>query len=189
MADAQAMAVAAHVPDWSQFATKQDLEKGLSQLESRLVRWMVRYFPDLPGPAGRLGLGISESLRHARLVWCGDRLRTPFRVGSDRSARSVFGRLSQQRDSGHDAPPSVPGFNLLGLTRGVPSKAYMEQHRAGVFKETLLTHAGLSDPCSKVEIPAALLHWHTAPLDFYADRTHACTCGRLGPLVRSPLNW
>ncbi len=40
MPDAQAQAVAAHVPDWSQFATKQDL----SQLESRLIRWMVGIF-------------------------------------------------------------------------------------------------------------------------------------------------
>ena len=31
-------------PDWSQFATKDDLEKGLSRLETRLVRWMVGIF-------------------------------------------------------------------------------------------------------------------------------------------------
>jgi len=51
MADASAQAVAAHIPDWSQFATKQDLSQGLGQLhqdmsrlESRLVRWMVGIF-------------------------------------------------------------------------------------------------------------------------------------------------
>lgn len=41
MPEAQATAVARHLPDWSQFATKADLEQRISQLESRLVRWMV----------------------------------------------------------------------------------------------------------------------------------------------------
>lgn len=36
--------VAAYLPDWSQFATKQDLNQGLAQLESRLIRWMVGIF-------------------------------------------------------------------------------------------------------------------------------------------------
>ena len=51
MDDAQAEAVASHVPDWSQFATKQDmnrlesrLHQDMSQLESRLIRWMVGIF-------------------------------------------------------------------------------------------------------------------------------------------------
>ena len=36
----QAEVVAAHLPDWSRFATKEDL----AQLESRLIRWMVGIF-------------------------------------------------------------------------------------------------------------------------------------------------
>ena len=40
----QAEVVAAHLPDWSQLATKQDLNQGLAQLESRLIRWMVGIF-------------------------------------------------------------------------------------------------------------------------------------------------
>ena len=40
MAEDQAQTVAAHLPDWSQFATRQDL----AQLESRLIRWMVGIF-------------------------------------------------------------------------------------------------------------------------------------------------
>ena len=40
MPEDQAKAVAAHLPDWSQFATKQDL----AELESRLSRWMVGTF-------------------------------------------------------------------------------------------------------------------------------------------------
>ena len=40
MPEDQAKAVAAHLPDWSQFATRQDL----SELESRLIRWMVGIF-------------------------------------------------------------------------------------------------------------------------------------------------
>jgi len=51
MEDAQAQVVASHIPDWSQFATKQDmsrlesrLDQKMSQLESRLIRWMVGIF-------------------------------------------------------------------------------------------------------------------------------------------------
>jgi len=36
--------LAAHLPDWSQFATRQDLKQGLAELESRLIRWMVGIF-------------------------------------------------------------------------------------------------------------------------------------------------
>lgn len=43
MAVGQAQVVAS-LPDWSQFATKQDLAQGLAQLESRLIRWMVGIF-------------------------------------------------------------------------------------------------------------------------------------------------
>ena len=38
MPAAQAQAVAAHIPDWSQFATKDDLAKGMSQLDTRLTQ-------------------------------------------------------------------------------------------------------------------------------------------------------
>ena len=58
MEDTQAQAVASHIPDWSQFATKQDmsrlrqdmsdlesrLRQDMSGLESRLIRWMVGIF-------------------------------------------------------------------------------------------------------------------------------------------------
>ena len=40
MEDAQAQTIASHIPDWSQFVTKQDM----SQLESRIIRWMVGIF-------------------------------------------------------------------------------------------------------------------------------------------------
>lgn len=36
--------VVRYMPDWSQFVTKDALEKGISQVESRLVRWMVGIF-------------------------------------------------------------------------------------------------------------------------------------------------
>ena len=68
MPEAQAQAVAAHIPDWSQFATKDDLAKGMSQLdtrmiqlntrmsqsESRLIRWMVGIFLTFLGLLGGL---------------------------------------------------------------------------------------------------------------------------------------
>ncbi len=38
--EAQAMAIEAHVPDWSRVATREDV----SRLESRLIRWMVGIF-------------------------------------------------------------------------------------------------------------------------------------------------
>lgn len=48
MPQAQARVVATYLPDWSQFATKTDLETlrleltgEMRQLESRLIRWMV----------------------------------------------------------------------------------------------------------------------------------------------------
>ena len=47
MPEDQAKAVAAHLPDWSQFATRQDLVElrgEMSGLESRLVRWMIGIF-------------------------------------------------------------------------------------------------------------------------------------------------
>lgn len=48
MPESQAKAIASHLPDWSQFATKEDLARlegrvaqRLSGLESRIIRWMV----------------------------------------------------------------------------------------------------------------------------------------------------
>ena len=44
MDDAQAQVVASHIPDWSQFVTKQDvcrLEKRTYQPGDRVIRWMV----------------------------------------------------------------------------------------------------------------------------------------------------
>jgi len=42
MTDPQAKILAVAIPNWSQFATKQDL----AQLESRLIRWMIGIFVD-----------------------------------------------------------------------------------------------------------------------------------------------
>ena len=44
MPEDQAKALASHLPDWSQFATKQDLKQGLAELENRLIRWMIGIF-------------------------------------------------------------------------------------------------------------------------------------------------
>ena len=47
----RAAVLASHVPDWSQFATRQDLSQlesrlqlQMGQLESRLIRWMIGIF-------------------------------------------------------------------------------------------------------------------------------------------------
>ena len=50
MAESQAQVVVAHIPDWSQFATKSDLDR----LESRLIRWMVGIFVAFLGILGGL---------------------------------------------------------------------------------------------------------------------------------------
>ena len=55
MPEAQAQAVAAHIPDWSQFATKDDL----SHLESRLIRWMVGIFLTFLGLLGGLAAVVT----------------------------------------------------------------------------------------------------------------------------------
>ncbi len=51
MLKAQVQVVAAHLPDWSQFATKRDLhqlesrmENQMTRMENRLIRWMVGSF-------------------------------------------------------------------------------------------------------------------------------------------------
>ncbi len=48
MEETQAIAIASHIPDWSQFATKQDLSalrqelhQGMHRLEVRIVFWML----------------------------------------------------------------------------------------------------------------------------------------------------
>ena len=44
MPEAQAEALARHMPDWSQFATKADLDQlrqEMSSMETRLILWMV----------------------------------------------------------------------------------------------------------------------------------------------------
>ncbi len=54
---AAGMAVASHIPDWSQFATKRDmsqLRQDMKQLESRLIRWMVGIFLTFLALLGRL---------------------------------------------------------------------------------------------------------------------------------------
>ena len=56
--------IAAHT-DWSQFATKHDL----SQLESRPDTVDGGDFPDLPGPAGRVG-SCSHGYGHCLFLVC-----------------------------------------------------------------------------------------------------------------------
>ncbi len=59
MADAQAQAAASRFSVWSQIATNQDL----SQLESRLIRWMVGIFLTFLALLGGLDCIVSEHLR------------------------------------------------------------------------------------------------------------------------------
>ncbi len=37
----QVEAATTHIPDWSQFATKADLEGALKDLKGELIRWMA----------------------------------------------------------------------------------------------------------------------------------------------------
>lgn len=57
----QAEAVAAHLPDWSQFATKQDLaalqsdlRSEMKDLQATLIRWMVCLFLTFTAVLGAL---------------------------------------------------------------------------------------------------------------------------------------
>ena len=53
----QAEAVAAHLPDWSQFATKQDLatlRSEMKDLQATLIRWMVGLFLTFTAVLGAL---------------------------------------------------------------------------------------------------------------------------------------
>ena len=54
MRDSPPQVFAPDVPDWSQFVTKDALEKSISQVESRLVRWMVGIFLTFLGILGGL---------------------------------------------------------------------------------------------------------------------------------------
>lgn len=56
----KAMAIAGHIPDWSQFATKSDIK----DLESRLIRWMVGIFLTF--------LTVIGSLIFGMLSWLGN---------------------------------------------------------------------------------------------------------------------
>lgn len=53
----QAEAVAAHLPDWSQIATKQDLatlQSEMKDLQATLIRWMVGLFLTFTAVLGAL---------------------------------------------------------------------------------------------------------------------------------------
>ncbi len=53
----QAEAVAVHLPDWSQFATKQDLatlRSEMKDLQATLIRWMVGLFLTFTAVLGAL---------------------------------------------------------------------------------------------------------------------------------------
>ena len=61
MSEVQATAVAAHLPDWSQFATKQDLAElraemraEMKDLQRALIRWMVGLFLTFTAVLGAL---------------------------------------------------------------------------------------------------------------------------------------
>ncbi len=57
MPEGQAAAVAAHLPDWSQFATKQDLAElraEMKDLQGALIRWMVGLFLTFTAVLGAL---------------------------------------------------------------------------------------------------------------------------------------
>ena len=61
------MAIAGHIPDWSQFATKQDIldvKSDIKDLESRLIRWMAGIFLTF--------LTVIGSLIFGMLSWLGN---------------------------------------------------------------------------------------------------------------------
>lgn len=63
----KAMAIAGHIPDWSQFATKSDIldvKSDIKDLESRLIRWMVGIFLTF--------LTVIGSLIFGMLSWLGN---------------------------------------------------------------------------------------------------------------------
>ena len=60
MPAAQAQAVAAHIPDWSQFATKDDLAKGMSQLDTRLTQGLSQMDTRLTQGLSQLDTRMSQ---------------------------------------------------------------------------------------------------------------------------------
>ncbi len=83
MPEVQAQVVAAHPPDWSQFATKEDLhqlekrmtrmgnqlENRMNRMENRLIRWMVGSFLTffaLLGGSVTVGLNLTAVLNALR---------------------------------------------------------------------------------------------------------------------------
>lgn len=56
--DGQARAIASHIPDWPQFATKADLELQMSKLQGSLIRWMVGIFLTFLTVIGSLIFGL-----------------------------------------------------------------------------------------------------------------------------------
>lgn len=64
----KAAAIASHIPDWSQFATKQDIldfKSDIKDLEARLIRWMVGIFLTFLMAIGSLILGLLSWLGNA----------------------------------------------------------------------------------------------------------------------------
>ena len=62
MPAAQAQAVAAHIPDWSQFATKDDLAKGMSQLDTRLTQGLSQMDTRLTQGMSQLDTRLTQGL-------------------------------------------------------------------------------------------------------------------------------
>ncbi len=63
-----AAAIASHLPDWPQFATKQDVldvKSDIKNLEARLIRWMAGIFLILLTAIGSLILGLLSWLGNA----------------------------------------------------------------------------------------------------------------------------
>lgn len=57
----KAAVIASHVPDWSQFATNQDIldvKSDIKDMEARLIRWMVGIFLTILMAIGSLILGM-----------------------------------------------------------------------------------------------------------------------------------
>lgn len=57
----KAVAIASHIPDWPQFATRQDIldvKSDIKDLEFRLIRWMVGIFLTILMAIGSLILGM-----------------------------------------------------------------------------------------------------------------------------------
>ena len=65
----KAATIASHIPDWSQFATKQDIldfKSDIKDLEALLIRWMSGIFLDFLTTIGSQILGCSHSWKTLR---------------------------------------------------------------------------------------------------------------------------